>query len=174
MKKREIADDALRAEVEKLQVSGFPPLFTIVEKAQEQLNPDQIATFQEFYQGVVNHQKLEGSGEVSEADFLALRSLAQKAVMAGLLGIQTVRDVALNFGAIPDPEHDWKYFTDPLGNGEVLCWTCGSKILLKNVSDSVHHEGMRAPGAGTGEVKERSVSYCPTCDPKPQGGVVYE
>jgi len=174
MKKSEIADDTLRAKVKKLQVSGFPPLFVSVEKAQEQLNPDQTATFQEFYQGVLNHQKLENNGEASEADLLALRSLAQKAVMAKLLGIQIVRDVALNFGAIPDPKYNWKYFTDPLGNGEILCWTCGSQILCKNVIDSIHFKNMRAPGAGGGEVRGRSVPYCPKCDPKPQGGIVYE
>jgi len=174
VKKEEIADEALRAEVAKLQVSGFPPLFASVEEAQKQLNPEQIATFQEFHQGVLNHQKLEGKGNVSKTDLLALRNLAQKAVMTGLLGIQTVRDMALNFGAIPDPEYNWKYFTDPFGNGQVSCWTCGSRILSKNVTDSVHFKEMRAPGAGGGEVKGRSVPYCPKCDTEPQGGVVYE
>ena len=106
MKKKDIANDALRTEVDKLRASGFPPIFASLEEAQEQLDDGQIAIFQEFYQGVLDHQKLEGNGKASNADLLAMRNLAQKAVEAGLLGIQTVRDVAVNFGAIPNPEYD--------------------------------------------------------------------
>ena len=52
------------------------------------------------------------------------------------------------------------------------CTRCYGSLLEEIVYDSVHLK-IRAPGVGTGETKARKVIYCPSCDPKPIGGIVY-
>ena len=56
------------------------------------------------------------------------------------------------------------------------CETCQGSKLEETVYDSVHIDfgGGGPRGAGTGETRARTVQYCPTCDQKPQGGIIRE
>jgi hypothetical protein len=55
-------------------------------------------------------------------------------------------------------------------------WThsCGTQVQGVNVAMSVWYRSGPGPCAGTGEVVNRTVPYCPTCEDKPNStGVLY-
>jgi len=55
-------------------------------------------------------------------------------------------------------------------NGEPgwKCRKCGSWIMAKDQSCSVWLSDGPGPCAGTGEVRHRTVCWCPTCHPEPK------
>lgn len=54
------------------------------------------------------------------------------------------------------------------------CGKCGGVKLEETVSDSVWFRNGPGPCAGTGETRGRTVEYCPNCEEKPLGGIVYQ
>lgn len=54
------------------------------------------------------------------------------------------------------------------------CGKCGGVKLEETVSDSVWFRNGPSPCAGTGETRGRTVEYCPNCEEKPLGGIVYQ
>ena len=54
------------------------------------------------------------------------------------------------------------------------CKQCGGVKLEETVSDSIWFKNGPGPCAGTGETRGMTVEYCPNCEEKPVGGIVYQ
>lgn len=54
------------------------------------------------------------------------------------------------------------------------CEKCGGVKLEEHVADSIWFKNGPGPCAGGGDTRGRSVEYCPNCEEKPRGGIVYQ
>ena len=60
-------------------------------------------------------------------------------------------------------------------DAKARCYGCDSFILMKVQNNSVWLKGGPGPCAGTGEVINDYVTWCPKCETEPSGsGIVYE
>lgn len=158
----DIASEKLREIVEDLKKNGLPPVFTSLEV----LSDEQKAAYQtlamatEAFNGSVDHDKetpIPGSKWWNGC--LEYRKALQTAIESGLLGAQMVQNHMFDFGAVPDPEFDWKWFYQP--DGSVGCWECGNQILAK--TSSVSHLHTRK-GEFIATVGGDQIGFCPKCD----------
>ena len=91
------------------------------------------------------------------------KNVMEAAVVAGLIHLKFVQKWAVIYGAIPDPEQNWKYYIMP--DFSYACWECGSDIHSKQVTHPVHDGPF--PLSGSGEVHNETVPYCPKCEKEP-------
>lgn len=54
--------------------------------------------------------------------------IIREAIAKGMIKYDLVQELAVIFGAIPDPQTGWKYYR--LSNGGYACWKCGSPISV--------------------------------------------
>jgi len=96
-----------------------------------------------------------------------IRKIMQAAVRSGLINIDIIQQGAVNYGAIPDPKTDWKYYILPDSN--YACWNCGTEILLKKISMTVRC--VEGTFAGDEDARQGQASYCPKCEEAPTGKI---
>ena len=174
----EVASDELRDVVSRLASGGLPTAVSL-KGAEGGLTTEQQTILIELSQLSEQEEALVQEGQrPTEGDEwwqtrMAIRSKLQQAVLAGVLPIGLIQRQAIAYGAIPDPEKKWSYFCLP--DGSYACWRCGSEILAKEQSVSVHIAGFFGGMAGSGEVRSNEIPYCPNCDEEPPDrGIVYE
>ena len=173
MKTDDVASPELRAIAEQVQAKGLPEATPLDDKAEsEELTQEQVTTALALLdlceEEIRIHEKL-GKPEASQEDDKwwqirsTIRSKLQEVVLLGMLDIREFQERLVNYGAFPDPEHNYKYYCMP--NGRFACWSCGSVIMSKSVAHTVR-DGL-FPCSGGGEVRHSEVPFCPQCDKEP-------
>ncbi|MEX2436907.1 MAG: hypothetical protein WD471_01970 [Candidatus Paceibacterota bacterium] len=92
-----------------------------------------------------------------------IREKLREAIKAGLIVLGIVRRNAVLYGAIPDPDEEWKYYRLP--DMTYACWSCGEEILVKTQHVSIHDGPF--PMSGSGRVEHKQIPYCPSCEEVP-------
>jgi hypothetical protein len=170
----EVADREVRRIVENLKEKGFPEIVQYKE-AYEYFTDDQNKAISELKKAVKKEAKVGDlssktvPGDAFWESRTFVRKKIQEAIKVGLIYIEVIKEQAVRYGAIPDPETDWKYYLLP--DFSYACWRCGSEILVKDQAISVHDGPF--PLSGSGKVEHRGIPYCPRCDNEPpERGVV--
>jgi hypothetical protein len=163
-----VADREVRKIVETLKEKGFPEIVKFKE-ACEYFTEDQNKAIAELKKALKEESKFGHlSGKTAAGDdfwnaHTFVREKIQEAIKVGLVYIKIIKEQAIRYGAIPDPEMDWKYYLLP--DFTYACWRCGEEILVKEQTISIHNESF--PFSGSGKVEQREVPYCPKCDDVP-------
>ena len=170
MHREQVATDELRKIVDDLKETGLPEEIALSEEVFKELSDAQMIILKDLHSISEEESKLDEEKEVVEGSDmwnvrLKLRAKQQQAVLAGMISLGIIQRHVFNYGALPAPEENWKYFRMP--DGCFACWECGVDILVKNVSCSVHFKEFGRAMAGGGEVRNKQVVYCPNCDPTP-------
>jgi len=179
MKRDEIANSNVREVVNRLRISGYPAPMEIKATKLNSAQEDIIGEF-----SVIAKAKEEAALEKKCREArpgnelwnfrMRMRALFQKAVQNDMIHLGIIQRHARTYGAVPDHEssHNWKYFILP-DNDTWLCWECGSEIQAITQSQSVHFAEFAL--AGGGEVRHKTIPYCPKCETKPSDrGIIRE
>ncbi len=172
----EVANEVLREKVKAIRKDGFPKELTF-EEAQSKFSNEQLKIVHDLVNAAGEEEKIaKAGGEPKKGNKRwktreKIRELIQTAIANDMIGIGIIQRHAVGYGAIPDPDEDWKYYKLP--DGTYACWNCGGEILGKNVAFSVHFAEFRC--AGGGEVRNKVVPYCPKCEKEPpDSGIIRE
>lgn len=170
----EVADERLREIVDGYGQKGLP--ITVLAKiAKASLTEEQDELMGSLMELGEQEQKFgrqkpkKGSDHWNHRE--TIRKKIQGAILLGLDHLGIVQRQAVGYGAIPDPEEDWKYYRQH--DGVYACWICGTEILAKETRCSVHFA--ERPLAGSGEVRRIITPYCPKCEKEPADtGIITE
>ncbi|OGD57168.1 hypothetical protein A2V71_01960 [Candidatus Berkelbacteria bacterium RBG_13_40_8] len=170
-----VANQELRDIVNGLRLNGMPEPVALNESNPiAGLTQEQIDTLFRLVDLGEKEKPLEVEGERPTKDSEwwkvreEMRQVFRQAVKLGMIHLGTIQRNVVNYGAIPDPEQQWRYYYLP--DWSYACWECGAQILVKGVGVSIHYAELR--GAGGGEVVHESVPYCPTCDKEPSSHAI--
>ena len=174
----EIASDGLREVVSRLASGGLPTAVSLKD-VEGGLTPEQKTILAELSylsdreEVSVQEDQMPSMGDEWWQARMAIRSKLQQAVLAGLIHLGLVQRQAVTYGAIPDPKDQWRYFRLP--DGGHGCWRCGDEILVKDQTASVHIAGFFGGMAGSGEVRNIQIPFCPSCkEEPPDWGIIHE
>lgn len=164
-KLREIVDSIRRTGLPTAQPASYLAKMT----GEQQRIMDELMTLAE-------HERPYGDRKaVSESPHFELRrtirAKLREAIEADMLILGLIQRQAIGYGAIPHSNDQWRYYRT-LENDGWKCWTCGEDILCKTVNKSVHDSGFSLRGSG--EVRQETVPYCPSCDREPRDGFINE
>ena len=173
MKADDVASPELRAIAEQVQAEGLPEATPLDDKAEsEELTQEQVTTALALLdlceEEIRIHEKL-GKPEASQEDDKwwqirnTIRSKLQEVVLLGMLDIKEFQERLVNYGAFPDPEHNYKYYCMP--NGRFACWSCGSVIMSKSVAHTVR-DGL-FPCSGVVKCDIRRYLFAPNATKNP-------
>lgn len=174
-------DPKLQEIVRSLRSQGFPEGQSIEDEAtQDSLTTADkqllFAAFDHFEQyGKIDDRREHGEAGLDE-QWAQLRkegrTKLQAAVMSDLLRLKWVQDIAVFFGAIPDPKDKFKFYRG--AEGFYRCWNCETEVMVKPRHLSVHFRH-GPPLAGSGEVKVVKQPYCPHCEQEPPStGIIFD
>jgi hypothetical protein len=168
--------ELIKAELDKYTTeTGFRVSDEITEDAISELGDSarerlaNIFDFGEEYQAIyANNDDPEIESSDLHMDWLELREkgkilLSDAVAYHGLLKFGYVQDLAIYFGAVPDPKDGFKYYVNR--HCDYDCWTCDESVQVKTQFLTVRWDSM--PLAGTGEVRTRQKAYCPNCEDEP-------
>ncbi len=167
----EIADDAIRGLVKDLQTNGMPSPQPLTEELLRGLSKEQIETLKNLshlsdqQQSIIQPDVFPEEGDEAWNLRLEIRTILQQALRLDLVHLKMVQDNLVFFGALPDPQKDWRYFICP--DFKYYCWQCGSEVMSKTVYVSIHYKELRPTMAGGGEVETQEIWYCPQCGVEP-------
>jgi hypothetical protein len=168
MKAEQVANIQLREMVQKFERDGLPKAVPL-DQGMGGLDDKQMDLLRELHRISEKEKAIAEDGQEPKTgtEWWRIREETrvklQEAVLLDLIHLGLIQRQAIGYGAIPDPQEKWKYFKLP--DGSFACWKCGTDILVKEVSFSVHFKEM--PLAGSGEVRRKMVPYCPNCESEP-------
>lgn len=172
----DIADKEIRAIVSKLKMDGLPSIISF-DDVLPTLTEEQKGILSQLVGLIEKEKKVsEGKEKPKKGDDWyrvrgEMRKVMQSAIKVDLTKIGIIQRHIVDYGAVPDPQEQWKYYRLP--DGSYACWNCGAGIMAKNVAFSVHFAEI--PLAGGGEVRHKQVPYCPKYEEEPPDrGIITE
>jgi hypothetical protein len=164
---------ALREKVEQYKNEGLPKPILLSEEAMKTLTTKErkffgtltaLAKEQKRIFREKEERAIESGSPLWDVRRKIQQVLREAIVETDMLRFGVIQRTSIKYGAIPDPETDWKYYRDT--DGFYKCWKCGGPVRVKIITDSIHFEEFEL-GGGEETINQKEVLYCVNCEKEP-------